>query len=460
MRLRLEMQMRHGGKYLPSVDLTTSYGQENRNDPLVANGAGRLGGSFERSQTSITLKQMLFDGFFTKTEVERLSRTSRARLFELEETSNAVALETTKAYADLLRFRKLTELAEDNYVAHKVIYEQLVIKAKAGVGKKSDVEQAKSRLSLAEYNMNVEGSNLHDIEARFQKVVGFVPPEDVDAATPVNKDLPGAIKEAIAYAQGNNPKLLATIEDALSQQALLDNKDSAFMPKVNLIVRADRGSNLNSYNGQHSNDIAEVVLTWNLFNGNSDLNYKRKERAALEAAINRRDKFCRDIRVELEIAYNDIKKLMEQYNYLDARAISIEKARDAYRKQFEIGQRTLIDLLNSENELYEAKRLLTNVQNDLAFAYGRSHYQMGSILGTLGVTRYASTTTAPKPLELSALAVGLDVCPAEAPVPYKANRKNLDSRANELITAPKQDTAATESLNKDFKEMSQEVKPQ
>jgi hypothetical protein len=120
----------------------------------------------------------------------------------------------------------------------------------------------------------------------------------------------------------------------------------------------------------------------------------------------------------------------------------------------------LIDLLNTENELFEAKRLLTNVQNDLAFAYGRSHYQMGSILGTLGVTRYASTTTAPKPMELSALAVGLDVCPAEAPVPYKANRKNLDSRASELITAPKQDVPKSESLNKDFKEMTQEVKSQ
>ena len=285
-------------------------------------------------------------------------------------------------------------------------------------------------------------------------MVGFLPPEDIDSATPVNKDIPPEPKLAINKAQFNNPKLLATIEDSLSQQALLDNKDAAFMPKLNLVMRADRGNNLNSFEGYHGNDVAEVVLSWNLFNGNSDVNFKKKERALLEAAINRRDKFCRDIRLELEIAYNDIKKLTEQYNYLDTRAISIEKARDAYRKQFEIGQRTLIDLLNTENELYEAKRLLTNVQNDLSFAYARTHYQMGTLLPGLDVTRYASSTTAPRPSSLSELGSNIEVCPAEAPMPYKANKKNLDSRASEFITAPKEEAPVqSENLNKDFKEL-------
>lgn len=444
------------GRYLPSVDLNAYYGQENRNDPLVSRDPGRLGAAFTRSQASLSVRQMLFDGFFTKTEVERLSRTSRARLFELEEQSNATALESIRAYTDLVRFRRLTELTEDNYVNHKVIYEQLVIKANAGVGKKSDVEQAKSRLALAEYNMTVEGANLHDIEARFQKVVGFLPPEEIDSAFPINKEIPNEAKLAINKAQLNNPKLLATIEDALSQQALLDNKDAAFMPKVDLRMRADRGNDLNSFNGYHGNDVAEVVVSWNLFNGNSDVNFKQKERALLEAAINRRDKFCRDIRLELEIAYNDIKKLTEQYNYLESRAIAIEKARDAYRKQFEIGQRTLIDLLNTENELFEAKRLLTNVQNDLNYAYARTHYQMGSLLGILDVTRYASTTTAPRPSSLSELGSNIEVCPAEAPTPYKANKKNLDSRALQFVNTPKdEDGEKSKSLNKDFKEMTQ-----
>jgi len=244
--------------------------------------------------------------------------------------------------------------------------------------------------------------------------------------------------------------LLAAIQDTLSQEALVSNKTSAFMPRVDFKARADRGDDLNGYQGQHRNDVAEIVLTWNLFNGGSDFNYKRREQALLDGALNRRDKTCRDIRLELEIAYNDIKKLTDQVNYLDTRAISIEKARDAYRKQFEIGQRTLVDLLNAENELFEAKRLFTNASSDLANAYVRTHLQTGTLLNTLGISRYG-VAQAPLPLQSSDVATSLAACPAEAPEQYKPNHQYLDSRAAEVLTPPTVDPAT--DLTKDFKEM-------
>jgi adhesin transport system outer membrane protein len=420
------------GKYLPSVDLTSSYGSESRKDPLPIPSLGR---NYTRDQTSLSLKQMIFDGFATKNEVARLDRTSKARVYELENVSQSIAQDASRAYIDLIRYRALTTLAEDNYVAHKIIFEQLVLKAKAGVGKKSDVEQAQSRLALADYNMSVEGSNLHDIEARYQRLVGNLPPKDINSSTPVQKDIPADSKSAIGYAQLHNPALLATIEDTLSQQALVNYRTAAFVPRLDFRARADRGNDLNGYGGQHRNDVAELVMSWNLFNGMSDMNAKSKEMALLEAATNRRDTSCRNIRLELEIAYNDIKKLTEQVAFLDNRAVSIEKARDAYRKQFEIGQRTLIDLLNAENELFEAKRLYTNVVNDLSVAYVRTHYQMGTLLTTLGLTRYASVQ-APLPVESSLVGGEIAACPAEAPNQYMPDRQYLDARAEEVLTAP------------------------
>jgi len=192
------------GRYLPSIDLTSSIGTEHRKDPLVTPGPPQsppLGGTYSRDQTTLSLRQMLFDGFSTKYEVERLDKASSARLYELESISQSTAAEAAKAYIDLLRYRTLTSLSEDNYVAHKIIYEQLVLKAKAGVGKKSDVEQAQSRLALSDYNMSVEGSNLHDIEARYQRLIGYLPPKDVDTALPVKKDIPADSKSAIKFAQ-------------------------------------------------------------------------------------------------------------------------------------------------------------------------------------------------------------------------------------------------------------------
>lgn len=420
------------GRYLPSVDLTSSYGTESRHDPLVLNGNF----NYTRNQTTLALKQMIFDGFATRNEVERLDRTSKSRLYELENVSQSIALQATRAYIDLIRYRTLNVLAEDNYVAHKIIFEQLLLKAKAGVGKRSDVEQAQSRLSLADYNLNVEGSNLHDIEARYQRLVGNLPPKEINNNIPVKKDIPEDKTSAINKALLNNPSLLAAIEDILSQKALLDNKNAAFMPKVEFRARADRGQDLNGYAGAHKNDVAEVVMSWNLFNGFTDINLVRKEQAALEAVTNRRDKTCRDIRQEIQLAYYDIKKLNQQEAFLDSRVISIEKARDAYRKQFDIGQRTLVDLLNAENELFEAKRLYTNVANDIFVAYVRTHFQLGSLLKVLGLSRYASVE-APAAETSNSDGANIAACPVESTKPFTSNREYLDLRAMEVLQTPK-----------------------
>lgn len=422
------------GRYLPSVDVTSSYGSENRQDPLVS----RLDSNtkYTRSQSSLALKQMIFDGFATRNEVERLDRTSNARIYELESISQSIASETTQAYIDLIRFRTLTVLAEDNYVAHKIIFQQLRLKAKTGVGKRSDVEQAYSRLSLADYNLNVEGSNLHDVEVRYQRLVGKLPPKDIDTNVPVKKDIPVNKEIALNRALLNNPILLASIEGIHSQSALLNNKNAAFVPRVDFRARADRGQDLNGFAGPHRNDVAEVVMTWNLFNGFTDLNLKRKEQATLEAVTNRRDKTCRDIRQEIQLAYNDIKKLQEQETFLDSRVISIEKARDAYRKQFDIGQRTLVDLLNAENELFEAKRLYTNVSNNVLVAHVKAHVQMGTLLKVLGLTRYASDESR---LTQTSSTDGANIaaCPIETNKSFKANHEYLDLRVMDVFEAPK-----------------------
>lgn len=426
------------GRYLPSVDVTGAAGYESRNDPLMKKDFGRY-------QGSVILKQMLFDGFATSNEVERLERVSKSKLYQLESVSQSVAFDTSRTFIDLLRYRQIATLAEDNYVAHKIIYEQLKLKAESGVGKMSDVEQARSRVALSDYNMSVAAANLHDIEARYQRLIGKLPPNGLDSNINVNKDIPESANLAISKAQANNPLLLASIEDTQSQMALVKNKNAPFMPRFDFRAHADYGYGLNGITGTNgtvagnagrSNDwqdnAAEVVMTWNIFNGFSDYNVKNRERSLLESSYDRRDKTCRDIRLEIEIAYNDIRKLTEQGSYLDTRVISIEKARDAYRKQFDIGQRTLVDLLNAENELFEAKRLYINTVNDLSVAYLKTHYQTGSILNVLGLSRYAAND-APLPAAGEATGEGLATCPAEAPGQYKPDREKLDSRVSEAL---------------------------
>jgi adhesin transport system outer membrane protein len=424
-----------GSGFLPSIDYTYQTFDETRSDPLTLGGVGEK--NYNRINRGISIRQNLFNGFFDYNNVKRLSYAARGKVFELENTSSLIATDTTKAYVDLVRYRLLVSLAEDNYVSLKTLFEQLKLKVDAGIAKKSDLEQAQSRLSLADYNLTVEGANLHDMEAKYQRLVGDLPPKDLDNNIQISKDIPKDPISALTKAQQNNPALVAAFEDIEQQASTRDAKTSAFVPRVDL--RAFKDSNINSNgvggvsggNGLFRNEGIGIEFSWNLFKGGADVNSFRKEQSLYEAALDNRDKICRDVREQLQIGYNDIRKYTEQVAYLDQRQIAIEKARDAYRKQFEINQRSLIDLLNAENELFEAKRAYTNAYHDLAIAYARTHTQLGTILQALGIARYKSDKVAsPSDTKVS---VGYASCPTISPTPYVPDRKMLDQRANDAL---------------------------
>ncbi len=127
------------------------------------------------------------------------------------------------------------------------------------------------------------------------------------------------------------------------------------------------------------------MLNYNLFNGGSDSAKKRQVAERVNVAKDLRDKACRDIRQSVTIGFNDIKKLAENLEYLDQHQLATEKARDAYRKQFDIGQRTLLDLLDTENELFDARIAYVNALHDQSYAYARTQAGMGNLLQQMGL---------------------------------------------------------------------------
>jgi adhesin transport system outer membrane protein len=93
------------------------------------------------------------------------------------------------------------------------------------------------------------------------------------------------------------------------------------------------------------------------------------------------------VRQTLSIAYSDMQNLTRQLRYQDQHRLSTEKSREAYRQQFDIGQRTLLDLLDSQNEYFEATRAYINTRHNQAVAQARTLAGMGQLVGVLGVTR-------------------------------------------------------------------------
>lgn len=394
--------------FLPKVDLIAKIGREDRTTPLASYG------TYNVNAAQLTLSQMLFDGMFTANEVKRMGYAKLTRYYELAEASETAALEAVRAYADVARYRELVEVATQNFVEHKQTTQQVEERANAGVGRRVDVEQATGRLALAESNLLTELTNLHDVSARYLRIVGEKPPANLPALPDPFKlgTLPVSTTVLLYDGLQGSPALNAAVENVRALKMGVASSKADMLPRVDLRAYANRDSNDGGVIGSTRVNGVELVLNYNLFRGGAD---KARERRAIDLQEQARDiqeKVCRDVRQTLSIAYSDVRSLSEQQRYLDQHRLSTEKAREAYRQQFDIGQRTLLDLLDSQNEYFEATRSYINARYNHASAQARTLAGMGQLVAALGVAR----EDVPRVQDAGQDREGIDpgeLCPAE-----------------------------------------------
>ncbi len=416
------------GGFLPKVDVQSTY----RNQEDVAGIRSSTGTEIPTWNNELVLRQMIFDGFATSNEVNRLDHAKRVRYYELQGAMQSTTLEFMRSYIDTLRYRQLTEYAKTNYVTHKQLFDRIKERVDAGVARRVDLEQATGRLALAEANLLTETTNLHDVTSRMQRLYGELPPETLEEPEFYKTGTQATPVEALRAAYLHNPDLLSTIEDIQASKDAVKTKQSKYMPRVDLQARKNLGTSNDGRNSTNAADVLEVTMGFNLFNGFSDKAGVSQAIEKLNAANDVRDKACVDTRQLVTIAYNDIGQLKEQLAYRDTHQKSIENAREAYRKQFDIGQRTLLDLLDTENESFQAKRSYTNTDYDIQTAYARLYATQGDLLNKIGSARQGLPE-----VNRETYMDAANVCEAVAPAQVTIDKAALLADAKPLAVADK-----------------------
>lgn len=402
--------------YKPQVDLTLGVGREWKDYP----GATPTGSQTEYTRTggSITLTQMLFDGMFTRNEVKRLGYAKLVRYYELLEVSENISLEAVKAYADVARRSELVEEARANFLEHKLTYVKLEDRVRSGIDTRVDLSQAYGRLALAESNLLTETSNLHDVSARYLRIMGEKPSGKISALSEGLKlqGIPASATEAMRIGLPNSPTINAAYENVRSSQSSIESRKAAYWPRVDFRIRDSWGRNVDGVDGSRRDQVAEVVLNYNLYRGGYD---KARERQAVEHRFQARDlqeKACRDVRQTLAIAFQDVVKINEQLGYLQTHQLSTEKVMQGYREQFYANKnRTLLDLLDTQNELFEANRAYINARYDQVIAQARTLASMGKLTAALGVARPDQPGLKEAGQDREPLLPPEELCPFDAP---------------------------------------------
>ncbi|WP_284335945.1 TolC family outer membrane protein [Comamonas sp. NoAH] len=322
---------------------------------------------WSRPGWSLELRQLIFDGGATSNRIRQFGFEKLAKYYDLHSTTNSLANEAVAAYLDVQRYRAMQSLAQENFSMHETTLSQLRERQESGVGRGVDMEQASGRLSLAQTNLMTESNNLNDVTQRFRRVVGEYPPAQMPPVPEVVGELP-VIGETKNFedALRVNPTILS--KQALVQAAQAGEKAAQAAHAPTLDLRASTGRDREqpgaNYRDVQSSRI-QLMLTYPLYRGGADSARIRQTAAQGYAAQDVRDYTCRNVQQELSVAWNNIVRLRQQLPFLREHELSTSKVRVAYLQQFRIGQRSLLDLLDTENELFDARRAMINADYDL-----------------------------------------------------------------------------------------------
>ncbi|HDS1683917.1 TPA: TolC family outer membrane protein [Pseudomonas putida] len=374
------------GGYLPKVDLTAGYGREGTDSPSTGNRWDTL----NRGESAIKLRQMVFDGFATSNEVGRQQATVNSRAYSLLGTSERTALEVAQVYLDVLTRREMVRLAQDNLSNHERVLDQIKLRTSRGVGRYADLDQAEARLAQARNNLITEQTNLADANTNYLSVVGQLP-DELSAPAPFIDLLPANLDEARRQLVESSPILRSAESDIAAAEKQYETAKSTFYPRFDAELGRTADNNLDGMQGHNNEWQAMLRMNFNLYNGGSNKADLESKSYLANQALDIRNNALRQLNEELGLAWNALENANAQVPIAQQYVDHSIRVRSAYQQQFTLGERTLLDLLDSENETFTAQRRLVEVKNIQVYTQYRIKATMGQLLKSQGVVAPMAT---------------------------------------------------------------------
>jgi outer membrane protein, adhesin transport system len=368
------------GTLLPQVRLESRLGPEKFDQQIIRPPIGNEKW-FSGKEYSVVVRQILFDGFASIHDIWRQSARVNAASFRVRERTELIALDAAEAYIDVVRYRRLVALANQNIANHEELFSNVQSRYSGGRAGEGDLEQALERVEAAKAALAEFRRGLDDAYSKYRKVIGL---EAVNLTFPGPlRGLPRSKDEALTVALQLNPTLLAADSDKEAAKQAFRVTDGAFVPTVSLEGRASHGVDADTFIGKRDDISGKVVISWDVFRGGQD-SWRRAEMAERYTEQTMRHARLQRDALELidkawaarTITANRIAALVHQLA-ANKKTIAI------YRKEYEIGRRSLIDLLNAENQYFNAAVSLTSARGVVVFADYQLLAAMGSLLDYL-----------------------------------------------------------------------------
>ena len=359
----------------PQVSLSGRYGV--RKLDRNANTGVDTDRTDQPQSVGLVISQNLFRGFRTQAETERAENRVAAARSNLIGTEQSVLLEGVVGYVTVLRDTAVFQLRTNNV---GVIEQQLqATRDRFEVGEltRTDVAQAESRLARAVADRTTAEANLESSRAAYRKAIGRDPEALQQPELPPN--LPQSEEDAQGAAAKNNPDVIFADFNERAARSDIELRRGELLPTLTLDATIDRDKDISGSDVKDTESALTARLSVPLYQSGAVYSRIREAKQTASQRLSELALRKREAEQQASDAWEDFRAAQARITSFESEVRAQEVAFEGVQQEAQVGSRTVLDVLDAEQELLDARVNLVSARRDLIV----SGYALLSAVGRL-----------------------------------------------------------------------------
>ncbi|WP_375420114.1 TolC family protein [uncultured Sphingomonas sp.] len=362
--------------YLPHIDVAVAIGNE-FSDP-------QLGSStmLRRGEGLLSVRQNVWDFGTTINDIKRARAGYRSAQWGTREKIEGISYDITAAYLSVLERQKLLALSEQSLAAHQKILKMVTTQNDLGLTTPADVSRAKARAENVQAQIQDRKSALEQAREAFRRLTDHLPGVATEVPSAAAA-LPASADAAVAMIADHSPRMAQAVQDRRSIERQRASQTGTFLPKLGLLAQANWRDDVQGRTGKNSDARVMFTVTYGFLNGGADVAVRNRLSARLREADYELERRRREVEQDLRIDFNALEAARTKTATIESEIASSEKVAQLYTQQFREGRRTVFDLLDSQQSLFDARANLVSNGTAKQLAEFRVLQKLGGLFDLL-----------------------------------------------------------------------------
>ena len=383
-----EERVQAQGLYYPRISVEGSAGVRDLRNP-TRRSLGIANHTLYPVEGDLIVDWTVFDSGGREAEIRRQAARTDAAAARVEERSEFVALNVSRAYIDYLLQERLVAIAQDNVAFH----DKLVSDLREGVSKGSisiaDEQQAEERLQAARAKVTQAREDLETAGIQFQAIAG-IPIDSAVMPPDLSQALPATVNEAQAQARDSNPLVQEALADLAAARENVGAAKAKLGPRFSIEARARAGHDIDGFEGKTTDLQALGVVRWDIFTGGINQANVREQQGRADEAHGRLFEQTRQAEQDARSAWSRLTNQTALTNELETQSRISDDLLLSYREQFNVGRRSLLDVLDAQNSRYNVQAQVETARLAKLYAQYRVLAATNKLVEALGVNMPAA----------------------------------------------------------------------